>query len=325
MMAPAILFIPATPSESIKNGQIDVMTYFQNNELGTGLGYNDPPTSETGKYLTNSNLNDFHTYSIEWDKFEIKWFFDEINILTINISRNLSSIYSRKGEPFDQPFKLLITLDIGPFGGPFFPYPLSILDDVMDWKCSLFIIDYVRIYKWVDRYENSSKSSKDISADKICEAVMPHIRPKKKANESNSNNTILIVIVSILSFVPLIILILIVFLISIHLKKSNRDINVVTSIDNNYDETDIRYPEVYDELNTNYDYINIYKGEESENISNNDHTNPLEVVTKHCVGNENEGKYELMTDQKEKKNSIPLYMIMKTNKKLWKMLWIFNG
>jgi hypothetical protein len=141
---------------------------------------------------------------------------------------------------------------------------------------------------------------------------MPHIRPKKKANESNSNNTILIVIVSILSFVLLIILISIVFLISIHLKKSKRDINVETNIDHNYDDTDIRYPEVYDELNIGYDSINIYKGEESENISNNYYTNPL---NKRCVGNENEGKYEVISDQKEKENSLPLYMIMKPNNK----------
>jgi hypothetical protein len=92
------------------------------------------------------------------------------------------------------------------------------------------------------------------------------------------------------------------------LRKSKRDINVLTNIDYNYDDTDISYPEVYDELNTDYDHINIYKGEESENVSNNDCTNPLEVVTKHCVGNENEGKYELMTDQKEKENSVHLYI-----------------
>jgi beta-glucanase (GH16 family) len=294
MLRPIITFIPATYLEWARNGQIDVMDYFQNNELRAGLHYNVKPsyTNEAEGYLTNSNLNDFHTYSIEWDKFEIKWFFDENKFLTKNISRNLGSIYSRDGQPFDQSFRLLITLGIGPFGENFFPIPIiSVLNDVMDWKCSLFIIDYVRTYKWVDRYENLSISSKEISADKICETVMPHIRPKKKENESNSNNTILIVIVSISSFVLFIILISIVFLLSIHLKKSKRDINVVENIDHKYDDTNISYPEFYDELSTNYNYLNIYSGEESENVSNNDYTNPLEVVTKHCVGNENEGKH----------------------------------
>jgi hypothetical protein len=99
------------------------------------------------------------------------------------------------------------------------------------------------------------------------------------------------------------------------LKKSKRDINVVKNIDHNYNDTDISYPEFYDELNTNYNYLNIYSGEESQNVSNNDYTNPLKVATKHCVGNKNEGKYEVMTDQKEKKNSVHLYLIMKTNNK----------
>jgi hypothetical protein len=296
MLAPVILFIPATHSKWAINGQIDVMTYYQNKELRAGLHYNVPAINETDGYLTNLNLNDFHTYSIEWDKFEIKWFFDEINILTKNINRNFGSIYSRDGQPFNESFRLFISLSIESSAADSNTNPVSVLDDVMDWKCSLFIIDYVRIYKWVDRYENSSISSNDISADKICEAVMPHIRPKKKANESNSNNTILIVIVSIFCFVPLIILISIVFLLSKYLKKSNRDINVVTNIDRIYDDTDIRYPEVYDELNTDPIYINIYAGEEPEDVSNNDYTNPLEVVTKHCVRNENEGKYEVITN-----------------------------
>jgi hypothetical protein len=289
MLRPIITLNPVTALEWARTGQISVMVYYQDNEIRAGLSYNVPAIYDTfkaGGYLTNSNLNYFHTYSIEWDKFEIKWFFDEINILTINISRSLGSIYSRDGQPFDEPFNLYINLDIESS----FPYPVSVLDDVMDWKCSLFIIDYVRIYKWVDRYENSSISSINTSADKICEAVMPHIRPKEKANESNSNNTILIVIVSISSFVLFIILISIVFLLSIHLKKSKRDINVVENIDHNYDDTNISYPEFYNELSTNYSYLEIYSGEESENVSNNDYTNPLEVVTKQGVGNENEGK-----------------------------------
>jgi hypothetical protein len=191
-----------TPSKWPKNGQIDVMTYLQNNKLQSGLHYNVKPsdTYETFKddgNSTNSNLNDFHTYSIEWNKFEIKWFFDQTQTLAININRTLGSIYSRLGEPFDRPFRLLIDLGVGPFKKLFFSYSTSFHDDVMGWQCSLFIIDYVRIYKWIDGNENSSKSSNDISANKICEAVMPHIRPNKKANESNSNNISLIVIVSI--------------------------------------------------------------------------------------------------------------------------------
>jgi hypothetical protein len=274
--------ISATPSKWARNGQIDVMNYVQNNKLISDLHYDvkQSPKYESSKdygYTTNSNLNDFHTYSIEWNQFEIKWFFDRINTLTININRTLDTDYSRLGEPFDQPFRLSINLGVGPFEKHFFSLPTSFCEDVINWKCSLFIIDYVRIYEWVERNEISSKSSNDISANKICEAVMPHIRPKKKENESNSNNTILIVIVSIFSFVLLISLILIVFIIS--MKKLKRDVNVVTNIDHNYHDKDIRFPEVYDALNTDYNYINNYG--ELESTSNIDYIYPLEVVTSH--------------------------------------------
>jgi beta-glucanase (GH16 family) len=131
-LRPIISFIPATPSESDRNGQIDVMNYYDNNELIVGLYYNVPPTSEIVGFLSHSNLNDFHTYSIEWDKFEIKWFFDEKKILTKNISRNLGSIYSRDGQPFDESFRLSIRSRIEHIGEHSSTNPLLVLDDVMD-------------------------------------------------------------------------------------------------------------------------------------------------------------------------------------------------
>jgi hypothetical protein len=96
-------------------------------------------------------------------------FFDETKVLTININRKLDLIYSIKGEPFDKSFRLSITLDVDKyFGSHIDSRPcLTIPDKLKDWKCSLFIINYVRVYKRVNRYENSSKSSYDISADKM--------------------------------------------------------------------------------------------------------------------------------------------------------------
>jgi len=56
-----------------------------------------------------------------------------------------------------------------------------------------------------------------------------------------------------------------------------RDVNVVTNIDHKYDDKDIRFPEVYNALNTDYNYINNYG--ELENTSNIDYIYPLEVMT----------------------------------------------
>jgi hypothetical protein len=73
--------------------------------------------------------------------------------------RNLGSIYSRNVQPFDQPFRLSINLGVGPLGEDFFSLSLSNKKKFNDWKCLLLIIDYAKIYKWVDGYENLSTKS----------------------------------------------------------------------------------------------------------------------------------------------------------------------
>jgi beta-glucanase (GH16 family) len=166
----------------------------QDNRLGAGIHYGIPAKYEyntSGDFSTLSNLNDFHTYSIEWNESEIKWFFDDINHLTININRYLGSMYSRVGEPFDKRFRLLIHLGVGAHVGNYFFFPNQILslEDVINWKCSVLIIDYVRIYKWEIGSQILNTSSNKISVDKICKEVMPLITPKNASNEKKSTTT----------------------------------------------------------------------------------------------------------------------------------------
>ncbi len=71
-------------------------------------------------------------------------------------------------EPFDKSFRLQIHLRVG--GGErhnvFFPNQILFLEDVINWKCSLLIIDYVQIYKWENGSQilNSSSKFSSISA-----------------------------------------------------------------------------------------------------------------------------------------------------------------
>jgi beta-glucanase (GH16 family) len=154
MLRPSFFMIPEKFEFWAKNGQIDIMANNQNNILPAGIHHSwDPPVyqfNRSGEFSTLSNLNDFHTYSIEWNESEIKWFFDDINHLTINMNRILSSKYSRVGEPFDKGFKLVIHLGVGGNTGNHFFFPNQVLspEDVINWKCPLLVIDYVRIYKW---------------------------------------------------------------------------------------------------------------------------------------------------------------------------------
>jgi beta-glucanase (GH16 family) len=195
MLRPAFFMPPEIFDGWAKNGQINIMDNIQDNKLGAGIHHSWNPAkyeyNTSCDFSTLSNLNDFHTYSIEWNKSEIKWFFDDINHLTININRILSSSYSRVGEPFDKRFKLQINLGIGGYIDDyvFFPNQTLSLEDVINWKCSLLIIDYVRIYKWENGFQNLSSSSNNVSADKICKVVMPLITPKNALNEKTSTTT----------------------------------------------------------------------------------------------------------------------------------------
>ena len=132
-------------------GEIDIMTNVQIQQLGSGIHYNSPHIFDglqDGLFSANTSLDDFNIYSLEWNQFEIKWFFNDYNYFTRNISRKLGTIYDRNGQPFDQPFRLIISLGVG--GSSFFGNSKLTEDDVIDWKCSLYILDYVRIYSFVN-------------------------------------------------------------------------------------------------------------------------------------------------------------------------------
>ncbi len=290
MLRPSMVMIPKKFDGSPINGQIDIMTNIQDNKLEAGIRHSIPEEYEhnvSGVFSTLSNLNDFHTYSIEWNESQIKWFFDDINSFTININRILSSSYSRVGQPFNESFRLQIHLGVG--GGErhnvFFPNQILSLEDVINWKCSILIIDFVRIYKWENGSQILNSSSNNVSVDKICEEVMPLITPKNVSNEKKSTTTVIIVSI-ISSFLLLVLISIIVFLL---IRQTNpKPINVKDNIDN-YD--DIRDPERYDAI-----------------YSDNEYTEPYEELPQYCIISEGTEKYEEIADLKKDKNSNPRYL-----------------
>jgi hypothetical protein len=286
ILRPAFFMTPETFDGWAKNGGIDIMANNQDSKLGAGIHYSwDPPVFEyniSGDFSTLSNLNHFHTYGIEWNEFEIKWFFDYINSLTININRTLSSKYNRVGEPFNKPFRLVIHLGVGGHAGDnvFFPNQILSLEDVINWKCSLLIIDYVRIYKWENGSQILNSSSNKVSVDKICEEIMPLITPKKPS-------TTAVMIVSIFSFFLLLVLISIIVFLLIR-KRNLKPINDENNIEN-YE--DICNPERYDAIYTHSEYIE-----------------PYEELPQYCVVSEGTKKYKEMADQKKDRSSNPQYL-----------------
>lgn len=205
MLRPAIWMSAATYSgQWPRDGQIDVMTNIQTKMLGNGLHFLSYKNEYFGVDLkTDSNLNDFHTYSVEWNRSTIVWKFDERPHLVANITELLSNHYN----PFASPFILKITLGVG---GQFFINQVLTLDDVYDWDCSLFLLDYIRVYRWTEEMVSVSNDTKDQHSPKeLCAAVMPSIRPERPVSIAFIPIVAVLSLLLLLTLIPLVIYMLI--------------------------------------------------------------------------------------------------------------------
>lgn len=88
-------------------------------------------------YYAPSNPNfstEFHTYAIEWDNEQIKFFFDDVNYVTYSAVQ----MTAKEWEQFSKPHYILANLAIGGNSGGSIDYtkfPFT------------YVIDYIRVYK----------------------------------------------------------------------------------------------------------------------------------------------------------------------------------
>ena len=129
------------------SGEIDIMEYLGNapEEIFGTIHFGQPfPGNQFDSELfpnpTNINFNDdFHTYAVEWEPGEIRWYVDNILYATKNTWWSNGGNYPA---PFDQDFHLLLNLAVGgnlpgnPDATTVFPQE--------------FVIDYVRVYQSLD-------------------------------------------------------------------------------------------------------------------------------------------------------------------------------
>ena len=126
------------------SGEIDIVEAVN---LG-GSGGNDihgtihyggeaPANQSSGiTYLVPSNAqNEFHTYAVEWDSDEIRWYVDDVNY-GVNDSWNSSG--GPYPAPFDQPFYILFNVAVGG-SWPGAPDSTSNFPVTME-------VDWVRVY-----------------------------------------------------------------------------------------------------------------------------------------------------------------------------------
>ncbi|TJY41407.1 glycosyl hydrolase family protein [Cohnella pontilimi] len=135
------------------SGEIDIMEGWGSKPgvvAGTlHYGQQWPNNTYTGKSYTlpnNSTIEDFHTYALEWEPGEIRWYVDGQLYQTQNDWYS-KSLYQPANNaypaPFDQPFYMIMNLAIGgnfdgnPDAGTVFPKTME--------------IDYVRVYELAGR------------------------------------------------------------------------------------------------------------------------------------------------------------------------------
>ena len=128
------------------SGEIDIMEYIgsEPDEVFGTIHFGEPFPgnlfASTDFILDSGTFNDdFHTFAIEWEPGEIRWYVDDILYSTRNIWWSNGGNYPA---PFDQDFHLLLNLAVGGNlpGNP---------DDTSVFPQE-YVIDYVRVYQSTD-------------------------------------------------------------------------------------------------------------------------------------------------------------------------------
>ncbi len=127
-------------------GEIDIMEAVNldgtgGNEIFGTIHYGDefPANTSSGEMYSPSVdvTEDFHTYALEWDEFEIRWYFDG-QLYAMQNSWSSTADNGGPGAPFNQPFHVLLNLAVGgnfpgsPNGTTPFPATME--------------VDWVRVY-----------------------------------------------------------------------------------------------------------------------------------------------------------------------------------
>ncbi len=125
------------------SGEIDIMEYrgqTPNEILGT-LHYGKPwPNNQQShespyRLASGSFAEDFHTFAIEWEAGEIRWYVDQQLMQTVNKWNSAGGDFPA---PFDQPFHLILNVAVG---GGFVGNP-----DASTQFPQQMQVDFVRVY-----------------------------------------------------------------------------------------------------------------------------------------------------------------------------------
>lgn len=162
-MWPAFWLLPATQEYGgwPLSGEIDIMEargrepYTMDGTIHFGQPW--PNNQAVGGHYVwqegEGSINDYHTYSVEWQPGEIRWYMDDILFYKQNNFYSLPSGSPTEyayPAPFDQPFYIILNLAVGG------TYDNNRLPDDSIFPTEMNV-DYVRVYEYTGTYEEPVK------------------------------------------------------------------------------------------------------------------------------------------------------------------------
>jgi len=156
------------------SGEIDIMEYRgQETNITQGtlhFGGKAPNNARQGSGSVNMGTDlsaAYHTYAVEWERDEIRWYFDKRMYYKTTLNRSFwsgkgTNPYTANRQPFDQRFHFVINLAVG---GNFFnapQYGTFTTKDAESWPDNSFDIDYIRAYQWINGSSPATSASKAV-------------------------------------------------------------------------------------------------------------------------------------------------------------------
>jgi beta-glucanase (GH16 family) len=159
---PAIWMLPTDSvyGQWAASGEIDIMESMgqDTTHIVSTLHYGSPYPNNVhyGSGFLNFGYDfsaDFHTYTLEWEEKEMRFYVDNTLYFTVNLDKNWYSghgpnPYTKNGQPWDQRMFMLLNLAIG---GGFFGAEMGKLtaQQAAAWANPVLAVDYVRVYEKV--------------------------------------------------------------------------------------------------------------------------------------------------------------------------------
>ena len=160
------------------NAELEVMSNLQTGTLFNTYRFelDQKVYQDTNLHDPYANLNNFHIYTIQWND---SWVIISFDNKQVYLKLDIRKLVKGKGTPLNQNFTIMLNLEVG---GNYWTDQLNndvnYDKDASNWTCSLFIIDYIRVFKW--NYPIANRTFKQdfimVNSSDICGLIMPNIR-----------------------------------------------------------------------------------------------------------------------------------------------------